>query len=114
MEQVISAAREFGCALEINAEPDRLDLNDIHAHAAKRAGVKLAISTDAHSVNALQCMRFGVDQARRGWLTLGDVLNTKSLAELRKALKRRTSRNLTQIKAAGVPEVHRDSAQVKV
>ena len=91
MDQVISAARELGCALEINAEPDRLDLNDIHAHAAKMAGVKLAISTDAHSVNAFQYMRFGVDQARRGWLTADDVLNTRSLAELRKLLKRPVS-----------------------
>jgi DNA polymerase (family 10) len=52
------------------------------------AGVKLAISTDAHSVNALQYMRFGVDQARRGWLTAADVLNARSLAALRKLLKR--------------------------
>jgi DNA polymerase (family 10) len=88
MERVIAAARDSGCFLEINAEPDRLDLNDIHAHAAKTAGVKLAISTDAHSVNALQCMRFGVDQARRGWLTADDVLNTRTLAALRKLLKR--------------------------
>jgi DNA polymerase (family 10) len=92
MERIISAAREFGCALEINAEPDRLDLNDIHAHAAKTAGVKLAISTDAHSVNALQCMRFGVDQARRGWLSPADVLNTRSLADLRKLLRRSSTR----------------------
>ena len=91
MDQVISVARELGCALEINAEPDRLDLNDIHAHAAKMAGVKLAISTDAHSVNAFQYMRFGVDQARRGWLTADDVLNTRSLAELRELLKRPVS-----------------------
>jgi len=88
MDRVISAARELGCALEINSEPDRLDLNDIHAHAAKMAGVKLSISTDAHSVDALQYMRFGVDQARRGWLTAADVLNTRSLAALRKLLKR--------------------------
>ncbi len=88
MERVISTAKELGCCLEINSEPDRLDLNDIHAHAAKTAGVKLAISTDAHSVNALGYTRFGVDQARRAWLTADDVLNTRSLAELRKALTR--------------------------
>ncbi len=69
MDRVISAARDLGCCLEINAEPDRLDLNDVHAHAAKTAGVKVAISTDAHSVNAYRYMRFGVGQARRGWLT---------------------------------------------
>jgi len=88
MGRVISAARDFGCYLEINAEPDRLDLNDLHAHAAKNMGVKLAISTDAHSVNAFQYVRFGVDQARRAWLTANDVLNTRSLAELKKLLRR--------------------------
>jgi DNA polymerase (family 10) len=88
MERVIAAARELGCHLEINAEPDRLDLNDIHAHAAKEAGVKLAISTDAHSVNAFRYMRFGIDQARRARLTADDVINTRPLAELRKLLRR--------------------------
>jgi DNA polymerase (family 10) len=88
MDRVISAAHELGCALEINAEPDRLDLNDTYAHAAKASGVKMAISTDAHSLNALQYMRFGLDQARRGWLAAEDVLNTRSLAGLRKSLKR--------------------------
>jgi DNA polymerase (family 10) len=88
MDHVISAARAAGCHLEINAEPDRLDLSDIHAHAARAMGVKLAISTDAHSIDALQCMRFGIDQARRAWLTADDVLNTRSLGPLRKLLKR--------------------------
>ena len=88
MDHVISAAHDLGCYLEINAEPDRLDLNDIHAHAAKSKGVKVAVSTDAHSVNGFQYMRFGIDQARRGWLTADDVINTRPLAELRKLLKR--------------------------
>jgi DNA polymerase (family 10) len=88
MDHVISAAHDLGCYLEINAEPDRLDLNDIHAHAAKSKGVKVAVSTDAHSVNGFQYMRFGIDQARRGWLTADDVINTRSLAELRKLLTR--------------------------
>lgn len=88
MDHVLSAAHDLGCFVEINAEPDRLDLNDIHAHAAKSNGVKVAVSTDAHSVNAFQYMRFGIDQARRGWLTANDVINTRSLAELRKLLKR--------------------------
>ena len=88
MDRIISAARDLGCTLEINAEPDRLDLNDIQAHAAKSAGVKVAISTDAHSVNAYRYMRFGIDQARRGWLTANDVLNTRSLSDLRALLKR--------------------------
>jgi DNA polymerase (family 10) len=88
MERVIGAAREVGCHLEINAAPDRLDLNDIHARAAKEAGVKLAISTDAHSVNAFRYMRFGVAQGRRAWLTADDVINTRPLAKLRKLLRR--------------------------
>ncbi|MEX1082923.1 MAG: PHP domain-containing protein, partial [Xanthobacteraceae bacterium] len=88
MERIISAARDSGCFLEINAEPDRLDLHDIHAHAAMTGGVKVAISTDAHSVNAFDYMRFGIDQARRGWLTADDVVNTRPLAALRKLLKR--------------------------
>ena len=87
MDRVTSAARELNCALEINAEPDRLDLNDLHAHMARAKGVKIAISTDAHSVNAFQYIRYGVDQARRGWLTAADVINTRPLAELRKLLK---------------------------
>jgi DNA polymerase (family 10) len=87
MDRVISAAHDFGCFLEINAEPDRLDLNDVHVHAARAAGVKLAISTDAHSVNAFEYIRFGIDQARRGWLTADDVLNTRTLGDLRKLLR---------------------------
>jgi DNA polymerase (family 10) len=88
MDRIISAAREAGCVLEINAEPDRLDLDDVHAHAAKAMGVRLAISTDAHSTDAFQFMRFGIDQARRAWLTADDVLNTRTLAQAKKLLKR--------------------------
>lgn len=88
MERIILAARERNCFLEVNAEPDRLDLNDIHAHAAKSMGVKMAISTDAHSTAGLGHMRFGVDQARRGWLEADDVINTRSLRELKKLIRR--------------------------
>jgi DNA polymerase (family 10) len=88
MERLIAAAKARKCCLEINAEPDRLDLNDINAQAAKSAGVKLAISTDAHTTQALDYMRFGVDQARRGWLTADDVINTRSLARLKLLIKR--------------------------
>ena len=88
MERVIAAAHDLGCHLEVNSQPDRLDLNDNHIHAAKQAGVKLAISTDAHSADAYECIRFGIDQARRGWLTADDVLNTRPLAELRRILRR--------------------------
>lgn len=88
MERVLSAARERNCFLEINAHPDRLDLNDIHAQAARSIGVKLAISTDSHSPLGFDCMRFGVDQARRGWLRSGDIINTRSLSELKLLIRR--------------------------
>jgi len=88
MERVLAAARASGCHLEINSQPERLDLNDLHIQAAKQAGVKLAISTDAHSTNSFDYIRFGIDQARRGWLTASDVINTRPLGELRKIIKR--------------------------
>jgi DNA polymerase (family 10) len=88
VDRVLSSARDLGCYLEINAQPERLDLNDIHAHAAKSKGVKLAVSTDSHTVNSFDYIRFGIDQARRAWLTADDVINTRSLAALRKLLKR--------------------------
>ena len=89
MERLMMAAHERDIYLEINAQPERLDLNDVHIQAAKSLGLKLAISTDAHSVAALGYMRFGVDQARRGWLEPADVINTRSLAALKKLLKAR-------------------------
>ncbi len=87
LEKLISAAHERGCALEINAHPDRLDLDGTAAHAAKEAGVLLAISTDSHR-SRFDNIRFGIDQARRGWLTVGDVSNTRPLDRLQKLLKR--------------------------
>ncbi len=89
MVRLTSAARDLNCCLEINAEPDRLDLDDVHAHMAKSKGVKVAISTDAHSVNAFAYMRLGIDQARRAWLSADDVINTRSLDGLRKLLVRK-------------------------
>lgn len=88
IERIMAAARERGCFLEINAQPERLDLSDNHAHMAKELGVKVAISTDAHSVSDLNFMRYGVDQARRGWLEPGDVINSRPWSELRRLLKR--------------------------
>lgn len=88
MERVMAAAVERGCYLEINAHPERLDLNDVYAKMAKEMGLKLAISTDAHNVNGLRHMRFGVGQARRGWLEARDVLNTRPWAELKALLER--------------------------
>jgi len=88
LDRIINAAKERGCFLEINAHPSRLDLDDVHCRAAKDMGVKLAISTDAHSAVGLSAMRFGVDQARRGWLEPADVINTRSPKQLRKLLRR--------------------------
>ncbi|MBE0574841.1 MAG: DNA polymerase/3'-5' exonuclease PolX [Desulfuromonadales bacterium] len=88
MEKIIKSAKERGCFLELNAHPDRLDLNDIHCRMAREAGVKVAISTDAHSAQGLQNMKYGIYQARRGWLSKGDVINTRKVADLLKLLHR--------------------------
>jgi DNA polymerase (family 10) len=88
IEKVMKEAKECGCALEVNAQPERLDLDDVHGKMARDMGVMVAISTDAHSVNDLDLMPFGVYQARRGWLGPGDVLNARGWEELRKLLKR--------------------------
>ncbi len=88
LERVMEAALERGCFLEINAQPNRLDLKDVYAKMAKDMGLKLSIATDAHSVNALAHMGYGVGQARRGWLEAGDVLNTRSWSELKALLER--------------------------
>ncbi len=88
VERVIEGARERGVALELNAHPSRLDLDELHCKLAKDLGVKLAISTDAHSTFGLDTMRFGVDQARRAWLEGKDVLNTRPWAALKKAIMR--------------------------
>lgn len=87
-ERLMCGAAERGCALEVNAQPSRLDLDDTHCRMARDLGVKLVISTDAHSTEDLDLMRHAVDQARRGWIEAGDVLNTRSLKKLRKALRR--------------------------
>jgi DNA polymerase (family 10) len=88
LERVMDAALERGCYLELNAHPSRLDLNDVSCRMAKEKGLKVAISTDAHTTTGLETIRFGIDQARRGWLEPDDVLNTRSLRKLRKLLKR--------------------------
>jgi len=87
LERIIRAAADRGCYLELNAHPDRLDLDDIHCKMAKDLGVRVAISTDAHSTDNLRYMRLGIAQARRGWLEKDDVLNTRSTKELLKLLQ---------------------------
>jgi len=87
LDAVFAAAVETGTFLEINAQPDRLDLRDSHAVAAVAAGVKIVISTDAHRVHELANLELGVFQARRGWLTKADVVNTRTWPQVRKLMK---------------------------
>ncbi len=88
LEAVMKAARERGCFLELNAQPSRLDLDDIHCKMAREMGLKVPINTDAHSPQQLELMRFGIDQAARGWLGAGDVLNTLPLKDLLARMRR--------------------------
>jgi len=88
LEHVIRHAVERGVALELNAQPARLDLSDVHCRAARDAGARIAISTDAHGVGQLDYMRYGVGQARRGWLEPKDVLNCRPWKEAHKLLRR--------------------------
>ncbi|HKT45678.1 MAG TPA: DNA polymerase/3'-5' exonuclease PolX [Gaiellaceae bacterium] len=89
VERVIEKALETGVVLEINGQPDRLDLRDVHARAAKEAGLKLVVSSDAHQIGAQGYVELGIGQARRGWLTKDDVLNTRSWAQFRKLRRKR-------------------------
>ena len=92
MQAVIEGAAGGGCALELNATPDRLDLNGEWARRGLRLGARFTVSSDAHSVKELDFMQFGIGSARRGWLTPADVLNTRPLDELRALLRSRRSR----------------------
>jgi DNA polymerase (family 10) len=83
MLAIARKARRRGIALELNAHPDRLDLTDVHCRMAKDEGVLVAISSDAHSVDGLEVLRYGVGQARRGWLEKKDVLNARPLSGLK-------------------------------
>jgi DNA polymerase (family 10) len=76
MEAVLAAAVETGVALEINAHPARLDLDDVYARRAWQMGIKLCINTDAHRASDMDMLPFGVATARRGWVQAKDVLNT--------------------------------------
>ena len=88
LEKIMQAASERGCFLELNAHPDRLDLNDEACMMARETGVRISIATDAHSISDLDFMRCGIDQARRGWLNAKDVINTLPLKQLGKLLQR--------------------------
>jgi DNA polymerase (family 10) len=92
MEAVLKAAQAAGTAIEINASPSRLDLNDLHARRAKELGIPIAISTDAHAIAQLDYMRFGVSVARRAWLTPEDVLNTLPARQLYSWLEKKRAK----------------------
>ena len=91
--RVVEKAVETGTFLEINSQPNRLDLRDTHARMAGEAGVKIAVNTDAHQLSALEHMEMGVAQARRAWLTKEQVLNTRSWAQIKKLRKEMSFRD---------------------
>jgi DNA polymerase (family 10) len=89
VERVIGKALEVGAFLEVNGQPDRLDLRDVHARAAKEAGLKLVLDSDAHEVRSQAYVELAVAQARRGWLTKADVANTRTWKQLETLRRRR-------------------------
>ncbi len=89
VERVVEKALEVGCLLEINGQPDRLDLRDVHARAAKEAGLKLVVNSDAHQIRAQDYVELGIGQARRGWLTKDDVVNTRTWSQVDKLRRKR-------------------------
>ncbi len=89
INDVFKKAIENNIVLEINASPDRLDLKDVHCREAKKMGIKMVINTDAHEKSNLYDMEFGVQNARRGWIEKKDIINTKSLKDLKQILSRK-------------------------
>jgi DNA polymerase (family 10) len=89
MEDVLAAAAENQVAVEINANPLRLDLNEFHARRAAELGVMVVVNTDAHSFSDLEYMSYGVAQAQRAWLQPSNVLNTRGIRDLKSWLKRK-------------------------
>ena len=88
IERAVEKALETGTLLEINSQPDRLDLSDVNARLAGEAGVKIVVSSDAHQLKALDYVDFGIAQARRAWLTPDQIANTRTWAQLRKLMKK--------------------------
>jgi DNA polymerase (family 10) len=94
MSRIIGAAAAHGVALEVNAQPERLDLIDVHCRMAKEAGVRFSIASDSHAEHDFDYLAYGVSQARRGWLEAKNVINAYSLAEFRTLLCQRANRSL--------------------
>jgi DNA polymerase (family 10) len=88
VERLVEKALETGTFLELNSQPDRLDLRDTHARLAGEAGLRVVVNTDAHEVGALAFTEIGIGQARRAWLTRDQVLNTWPWPEIQRLLKR--------------------------
>jgi len=88
LERILNGAKQRGCFVELNAHPSRLDLDDVHCNLAREMGLLISIGTDAHSTLGLDAMRYGIGQARRGWLEAKDVLNTRSWNQLKRLLAR--------------------------
>jgi DNA polymerase (family 10) len=91
LERVIEKALETQTFLEMNSQPDRLDLRDVHARAAREAGLKLVVNSDGHEIGAQDYVEFGIGQARRAWLTKTDVVNTRTWKQIERIRKRRPS-----------------------
>jgi DNA polymerase (family X) len=89
VDKLIEVALRTGTVLEINSQPDRLDLRDVNARRAGEAGLKLLVNTDAHEISALDWMEIGIAQARRAWLTRDQVLNTRTWRDVSRAKKKR-------------------------
>jgi DNA polymerase (family 10) len=87
LEKIITTAKENGTILDIDSYPDRLDLRDEHIRKAVQIGAKLGISSDSHSTTHLHYLELGVAQARRGWATAKDIVNTRTLEQFKKTLK---------------------------
>jgi DNA polymerase (family 10) len=102
MERILDAAHKHGVVMECNASPERLDLKDTHLRMAKERGVKIVISTDAHTTRGLLAMRYGVQMARRGWIEKKDVINTLNLEKLLAGLRKKPG--------AASQEAHRAAA----
>jgi DNA polymerase (family 10) len=110
METILDAAREHGVVMECNASPERLDLKDTHLRMAKERGVKIVISTDAHSTRGLSLMRYGVQTARRGWIEKKDVINTLSTDEILAALRPKPGETMKSSRdAAPAPKARKKS-----
>jgi DNA polymerase (family 10) len=104
LARVIRGARERGCFLELNSQPARLDLTDLACRMARDEGVLVSVASDAHNQLEFANLAFGVGQARRGWLRPGDVLNTRSLAQLRPLLAATMGRPAAPAPAPAAPE----------